>query len=85
VLRGLDLLVVDPKVVSIFCMPTSTPRACSSVCDRPYCWTDSPLLVGAYYSSTFDSGEFAEKLRDMTMVLHNEHPSVNFFIRRTKP
>lgn len=47
--------------------------------------TDSPLLVGAYYSSTFDHGEFADKLRDMTMVLHNEHPSVNFFIRRTKP
>jgi len=47
--------------------------------------TDSPLLVGAYYSSTFDTGEFAELLRSMAMLLHKEHPAVNFFIRRTKP
>lgn len=47
--------------------------------------TDSPLLVGAYYSSTFDTGEFAQALQNMAMLLHKEHPSVNFFIRRTKP
>lgn len=50
-----------------------------------YVITDSPLLLGLHYAKLSANADYISKLRPLILHLHNETPTVNFFIERTKP